>query len=58
MNTQHECVWVIGLMPWLGQAPFWGDGGSPFSVSVSKPSWFWSNTEFLTTSAPPELVPE
>jgi len=29
-NTQQECVCVIGLTPLCGQAPFWGEGSSPF----------------------------
>ena len=59
MNTQHECVCVIGLVPPFGQAPFWGGGGSPaIWVLVSRPSWLLSNCEFSITIAPPELVPE
>ena len=51
-------MWVIGLMPLFGQAPFCGDGLSPFSLSVSNPSSLLSNSESLITSEPPELVPE
>ena len=59
MNTQHEWVWVMGLVPPFGQAPFWGGGGSPaIWVLVSTPSWLLSNCEFSMTMAPPELVPE
>ena len=59
MNTQHEWVWVIGLIPSSGQSPFWGAGGSPaIWVLVSIPSWLLSNCEFSMTIAPPELVPE
>ncbi len=59
MNTQHEWVWVIGLVPPFGQAPFCGAGGSPaIWVLVSNPSLLLSNCEFSMTIAPPELVPE
>src|SRR5579875_115327 len=58
MNTQQEWVWVIGLIPPLGQAPSWGGGLSPFWLLVSKPSSLLSNWEFSTTSCPPELEPE
>ena len=59
MNTQHEWVWVIGLVPPFGQAPFCGAGGSPaIWVLVSNPSLLLSNWEFSMTMAPPELVPE
>ncbi len=59
MNTQHEWVWVIGLMALSGQSPFCGAGGSPLIwVLVSNPSWLLSNWEFSMTTAPPELVPE
>src|ERR1035437_3361841 len=58
-NTQHEWVWVIGLMPLFGHAPSCGAVGSPWIwVLVSNPSWLLSNWEFSTTMAPPELVPE
>ena len=50
MNTQQECVWVIGLMPLFGHAPFCGGGLSPFWLLVSNPSSLLSNCEFLTTS--------
>ena len=59
MNTQHEWVCVMGLVPPWGQAPFWGGGGSPaIWESVSMPSWLLSSCEFSMTMAPPELVPE
>src|ERR1700728_2572176 len=59
MNTQHEWVCVIGLMPLSGQSPFCGGGGSPPTwVFVSSPSWLWSNCECSMTTAPPEFVPE
>ena len=60
MNTQHESVWVIGLtLPFLAQWPFCGEGQSSlFWLLVSKPSLLLSNSEFLTTNRPPELVPE
>ena len=50
MNTQHEWVWVIGLMPPFGQAPFCGGGLSPFWLLVSNPSSLLSNSEFSITS--------
>ena len=50
---------MIGLVAPFGQAPSCGAGGSPpICVLVSKPSWLWSNSEFWTTIAPPEFVPE
>ena len=58
MNTQHECVCVIGLMALFGQLPFCGGGLSPFWLLVSNPSSLLSNCEFLTTSCPPEFEPE
>src|SRR5947199_9192934 len=58
MNTQQEWVWVIGLMPLPGHAPFCGGGLSPFWLLVSNPSLLLSNSEFFTTSRPPELDPE
>ena len=58
MNTQHEWVWVIGLMPLPGQAPSCGGGLSPFWLLVSNPSLLLSNSEFLITSWPPEFEPE
>ena len=59
MTTQHEWVWVIGLVALPGQAPSCGAGGSPLIwVFVSKPSWLSLNREFFTTIAPPEFVPE
>src|ERR1700674_1994644 len=59
MKTQHEWVWVIGLVPLCGQAPFWGAGASPsIWVLVSTPSLLLSNWEFSTRSVPPEFVPE
>ncbi len=59
MNTQHEWVWVTGLVPPFGHAPFCGGGGSPaIWVLVSIPSSLLSNCEFSMTIAPPELVPE
>ena len=59
MKTQHEWVWVMGLVPPSGQPPSCGGGGSPaIWVLVSRPSWLWSNSEFSMTTAPPELVPE
>ena len=59
MNTQHEWVWVMALIPPYGQAPFWGGGGSPaLWVLVSNPSSLLSNCELSTTRVPPELVPE
>ncbi len=59
MKTQHEWVWVMGLVPPSGQSPFCGGGGSPaIWVLVSKPSLLLSNWEFSTTMAPPEFVPE
>ena len=59
MKTQHEWVWVMGLVPPSGQAPFCGGGGSPaIWVLVSTPSSLLSNCEFSITMAPPELVPE
>jgi hypothetical protein len=57
MNTQHECVCVIGLIPLCGQVPFCGGGLSPFWLLVSNPSSLLSNSEFLTTTAPPEFDP-
>ena len=59
MNTQHEWVWVMALIPPNGQAPFWGGGGSPpLWVLVSNPSLLSSNCELSKTRVPPELVPE
>ena len=59
MNTQHDVVWVMGLVAPSGQAPFWGAGGSPsIWVLVSRPSLLLSNSEFLMTIPPPEFVPE
>src|ERR1700681_2011730 len=46
-NTQHERVWVIGLLALPGQSPFCGAGASPsIWVLVSAPSLLLSNTEF------------
>src|SRR5579884_310421 len=58
MNTQQEWVWVIRLIWWWGQAPFCGGGLSPFWLLVSNPSSLWSNSEYFTTSRPPEFEPE
>ncbi len=59
MKTQHDRVWVIGLVAVPGQSPFWGAGASPsICVFVSTPSLLLSNWEFSITMAPPELVPE
>ena len=58
MNTQHECVCVIGLGPPFGHAPSCGGGLSPFWLLVSKPSWLLSNCEFSTSRLPPEFEPE
>src|SRR5581483_11864084 len=58
MKTQHEWVWVIGLIRLPGQAPSWGEGSSPFWLLVSKPSWLLSNSEFLMIRVPPEFEPE
>src|SRR6185312_17449426 len=44
MNAQHEWVWVMGLVPLFGHAPFCGGGGSPaICVLVSTPSSLLSN---------------
>src|SRR3954468_17172740 len=59
VNTQHECVCVIGLVAPFGQAPSCGEGESSlFWLFVSKPSLLWSNSEFSITRLPPEFVPE
>jgi hypothetical protein len=58
MKTQHEWVWVMGLVPPFGQAPSCGGGLSPFWLLVSKPSSLLSNSEFCTTMLPPEFEPE
>src|SRR5436305_9493936 len=57
MNTQQECVWVIGLVPPFSHEPSCGGGLSPFWLLVSNPSSLLSNSEFLTTSWPPEFDP-
>src|SRR3954469_4255206 len=59
VNTQHEWVWVVELVPPAGHAPSCGEGESSlFWLLVSKPSLLWSNSEFSTTRRPPEFVPE
>jgi hypothetical protein len=59
MNTQHDRVRVIPLIPPSGQSPSWGGGGSPtLWVFVSNPSMLLSNWELEMTNVPPEFVPE
>ena len=58
MNTQHECVCVIGLMPLFGQPPFCGGGLSPFWLLVSKPVLVVVELRVLDHQGPPELEPE
>src|SRR5580704_15297456 len=58
VSTQQDGAPATGGLTPAGQAPFCGEGSSPFWLLVSNPSSLLSKREFSISIQPPEFDPE